>query len=230
MATKIEYATDTLNIVTGCTPISEGCASCYAKRMANRLAGRYGYDEHDPFKVTFHPDKLADVKKWRKPRIVFVSSMGDLFHEDVPDAWIDEVVMAMMYDNKHKFLLLTKRPERMVQYVTDKGLIEADWIWYGVTAENQKRWDERVPILMELNAGVRFVSVEPMLGPVTLNGMIPEWTICGAETGPGARRMDQKWAEDLLYECDIEGIPFFFKKMGANRETPQKLLIREMPK
>ena len=79
MATKIEYATDTLNIVTGCTPISEGCASCYAKRMANRLAGRYGYDEHDPFKVTFHPDKLADVKKWRKPRIVFVSSMGDLF-------------------------------------------------------------------------------------------------------------------------------------------------------
>jgi len=115
MSTKIEWATETWNPITGCSPISEGCLNCYAERMSKRLAGRFGYHRQDPFRITPHPDKIGRPLRWRKPRMVFVCSMGDLFHEEVPRLAIDQVVYTMLHDRRHRFLLLTKRPERAVR-------------------------------------------------------------------------------------------------------------------
>ncbi|MBE3584967.1 MAG: phage Gp37/Gp68 family protein [Thermoanaerobacter sp.] len=209
--TRIEWATHVWNPVTGCNPISEGCRNCYAERFARRLAGRYGYPKVDPFRVTLHPERVEEPLRWRKPRRVFVCSMGDLFHDNVPDEYIDRVFAAMATAKQHTFLLVTKRPKRMKNYLTDqcrRGEI-ARWfstgaiyraqvvasgyekripwplpnVWLGVTAENQDRADERIPVLLQIPAAVRFVSVEPMLGPVDLtripcpNGCDPE-TYC----------------------------------------------------
>lgn len=190
MATKIEWAEETWNPITGCTPVSEGCANCYAKRMAKRLAGRHGYPADDPFRVTFHKDRLGQPSKWRKPRMVFVCSMGDLFHEDVLDEWLHRIFYHMtLFYREHTFLLLTKRPERMRDYILGEipvpdagGVIKHkgepqdglfDHIWLGVTAENQEQADKRIPILLQTPAAVRFVSVEPMLGPVDLSNYAP---------------------------------------------------------
>lgn len=227
MSTKIEWAEETWNPITGCTPVSEGCKNCYAKRMSARLRGRFGYPDLDEFKITFHADRLARPLHWRKPRKIFVCSMGDLFHEHVPDHWTDEIVHTMMHDNRHTFLLLTKRPDRMVTYARNKGLNEADWIWFGVTAENQKAWDQRVPILMDMPAQVRFVSVEPMLEEIDMRGWCPDWVICGAETGPKARRMDPWWAVNLNQECGLRKVPFFFKKMSGGEDPESWGLNRQ---
>ena len=178
MPTKIEWTEETWSPVTGCTPVSEGCRNCYAKRMAHRLAGRFGYPEapHE-FDVTLHPDKLDQPFhwKWKKPRKIFVCSMGDLFHEDVPDGFIAGVWMRMLSNPKHTFQVLTKRPERMSKLVPElfknffTGTADiAENIWLGVTAENQQAADERIPWLLKTPAAVRFVSVEPMLGPVDM--------------------------------------------------------------
>ena len=173
MPTRIEWAEETWNPVTGCTPISPGCANCYAQRMANRLAGRFGYPAENPFHVTLHPDKLKDPLKWKKPRQVFMCSMGDLFHEDVPDAFITDVFDQMYRAKHHTYLLLTKRSERMRWFFQANGpLIGKDPepnIWLGVTAENQEQADKRIPVLLQTPAAVRFVSVEPMLGPIILS-------------------------------------------------------------
>jgi protein gp37 len=200
--TRIEWTEKTWNPITGCTKISEGCKHCYAERMSKRLAGRCGYDKDEPFKVTLHPDKLDEPLRWRKPSKIFVCSMGDLFHEDVPFSWITEVFDVMcswrwpnkeaerlgeqeyLVDPKHTYMVLTKRPERVDQWLDwvghywpgDSPLninLEAEHnfgqhIWLGVTAENQQRADERIPILLQIPAAKRFVSVEPMLGPVDL--------------------------------------------------------------
>ena len=172
--TKIEWATTTWNPVTGCDKVSPGCKNCYAERMAKRLAGRFGYPADDPFRVALHPDRLEEPLHWRKPRRVFVCSMGDLFHEDVPgwDFSYDVLSMAKRCQ-RHTFLFLTKRPQRMKEVVDSWYLFNHEhmpWpnLWFGVTAEDQKRADERVPILLQIPAAVRFVSVEPMLGPITL--------------------------------------------------------------
>lgn len=199
--TKIEWTEYSWNPVTGCTPISEACQNCYAQRMAKRLAGRCGYPKDEPFKVTLHPDKLSEPLKWRKPRKVFVCSMSDLFHEDVPDEYIDRIFAVMALCPQHIFMVLTKRPMRMLDYikcpdrynkiidVLNRGMVwdmpprtvtrlymncrEKDiWplpnVWLGTTAENQQRADERIPNLLQIPAAVRFVSIEPMLGPVDL--------------------------------------------------------------
>lgn len=202
MKTKIEWATHTWNPVTGCTPISEGCEHCYAARMAKRLAGRCGYPKDDPFRPgTFHADKLNDPLKIKKPSLFFVCSMGDLFHEAVKDELIDMAFAVMATAKHHTFILLTKRPQRMLNYCTggwqprliphlrmlektpeDKGVslhtrnMALPNVWLGVTAENQARADERIPILLSIPAAVRFVSVEPMLGPVDLTTVIDRHT------------------------------------------------------
>lgn len=208
MPTKIEWTDETWSPITGCTPISEGCQNCYAKRMATRLKGRYGYDKDNPFKVTLHPDRLDQPLKWKKPRMIFVCSMGDLFHEDVPDEWILRVFNTIRKCSPgvgdypvHTFLILTKRPERMrnvimrMRFNRDKNPMmyldkEGDLtgypmgqriknVWLGVTAENQQRADARIPILLQTPAAVRFVSVEPMLGPVDLNRWLrPSCSLC----------------------------------------------------
>jgi len=179
--TKIEWAEKTWNPITGCTKISEGCQHCYAERMSKRLAGRCGYDKNDPFTVTFHPDNLDEPLRWRKPSRIFVCSMGDLFHEEVPFELIEEVFIAMDECAWHTFMVLTKRPQRMLQFsewylgrCSDESVgiqyhtLPAN-IQIGITAENQQRADERIPILLQTPAAKRFVSIEPMLGPVNIS-------------------------------------------------------------
>ena len=248
--TKIEWAERTWNPVTGCTPISEGCQNCYAERMSKRLAGRAGYPAEEPFQVTLHPDRLEEPLRWRKARKVFVCSMSDLFHDDVPDDFIEKVFNVMdrcgaehnaTGNRGHIFMVLTKRPHRM------KAFVDRWWrsfqahgvepymerIWLGVTAENQDQADKRIPILLQIPAAVKFVSVEPMLGRLTLDDYINayypgplgdgiSWVICGGETGPGARPMHPDWVRSLRDQCEEAGVPFFFKQWGewAQMDTP----------
>ena len=246
--TKIEWAEKTWSPITGCTPISEGCAHCYAQRMANRFKGRYGYPADVPFRVTFHPERLKEPLKWRKPRRIFVCSMGDLFHISVPVKWIDSVFSKICEcRGNHIFIILTKRPERMAEWFQYAQKEHSGWFnpftgkldlwqcWIGVTAENQQRADERIPILLQIPAAKRFVSLEPLLGPVDLTNMqrvlweyddeygTPmrrkahpglDWVIVGGETGPGARPMQSDWARLVRDQCESEGVPFFFKKHG----------------
>lgn len=232
----------TWNPVTGCTKISPGCAHCYAARMAHRLAGRCGYPPApNEFKVTLHPEKLSEPGKWRKPSMVFVDSMGDLFHPDVPDAFIEMVFLRMANFYWHTFQVLTKRAERMQQFVTalDAKEIIGDVvrpfrnIWLGVSAENQKCADERIPLLLQTPAAVRLVSVEPMLSAVNLSPYLPillpdgtpvfsyrqglkvglDWVICGSESGPGARPAMASWVLSLRDQCQAAGVPFFLKQL-----------------
>lgn len=243
MSSKIEWTDETWNPITGCSPISQGCQNCYAKRMANRLRGRYGYPKDDPFRVTGHPAKLNDPFKWKKPRMIFVCSMGDLFHENV-DWWYQQNVMYACIENpQHTFLFLTKRPERMKNFLASFCNVERinqpiKNLWLGVTAENQKRADERIPILLQIPAKVRFVSVEPMLGQVNPSSGIEnrdyysrgvDWVICGAETGPGARTMKAEWAVDLWEQCNRSVIPFFIKKESPKDTCPDHIKVREYP-
>jgi len=170
MPTKIEWAEETWNPITGCDPISEGCANCYARRMATRLRGRCGYPADDPFRVTFHPERLGQPERWKKPRMIFVCSMGDLFHERVSIDHGCMVLGAAKEAPQHKYLFLTKRPEIMLKamaFFCGEGPIPSNW-WLGVTAENQQRAEERIPILLQIPAAVRFVSCEPLLKPVDL--------------------------------------------------------------
>ena len=174
--TKIEWAEEVWNPVTGCRAISPGCKNCYAERMSKRLAGRYGYPTEDPFQVTLHPGKLTEPLNWKKPRRIFVCSMGDLFHEDVPDRWIDEVFKSIWMcctagdaRKGHIFMILTKRPERMRNFFRECPLFEnLSNVWIGVTAENQPQADARISVLRSIPAAKRFVSIEPMLGPVDI--------------------------------------------------------------
>ena len=252
--TKIEWTDKTWNPVTGCTPISPGCAHCYAKRMAKRLAGRCGYPQapHE-FDVTLHPDRLDEPAQWRKPARVFVCSMSDLFHDDVPRKFIHGVFDVMINTPQHTFQVLTKRPERMAHIVQEYFYLRdingydrtspGKNIWFGVTAENQEQADARIPLLLEIPAVVRFVSIEPMLGPVGLTKPVRpmcdgkpcwpcsesmlfglDWVICGGETGPGARPFDVMWAASLLDQCSDAGVPFFYKGAGTaqySKDDPQ---------
>jgi len=171
---RIEWTDATWSPVTGCTPVSEGCQNCYAKRMANRLRGRCGYPADEPFKVTLHKDRLEEPLRLKKPRRVFVCSMGDLFHEDVPRWMMFEVMDIILQAKQHTFLILTKRPANMKEFFewyyskSGRTIETIKNLWLGVTAENQQRADERIPILLQIPAAVLFVSIEPMLGPVDL--------------------------------------------------------------
>lgn len=251
--TKIEWAEKSWNPISGCSPVSEGCQNCYAERMAKRLAGRFGYPKDDPFRVTLHAERLNDPLKWKKPTKIFVCSMGDLFHPLVKDEWIRFIWWGMVHTKLHQFLILTKRPIRMKEFLEKFygqfferiEFMTPDNIWLGVSVENQKRADERIPILLQIPAKVRFVSVEPMLGPVDLariklsqhttfdclatyaysnpnhvpyQGNRLDWVILGGETGPGARPMHPDWARSVRDQCQEAGVPFFFKNMGSAHE------------
>ena len=227
--------------VTGCTKISEGCKNCYAERMSKRLAGRFGYPADEPFAPTAHTDKLNDPLRWRKPRTVFTVSMGDLFHTAFDtEGVIFPILNIIKRAQRHTFLILTKRPEQMKTVMDCWYLLNHEvypWpnIWLGVTAENQQRANERIPVLLQCPAAVRFVSIEPMLGPVNLEeywgepGVGLDWTIVGGETGPGARYMNPDWARDVRDQCEAAGVPFFFKKMGQGKPTPPDLMVRQYP-
>jgi len=238
----------------------------YAERMARQLAGRYGYQEYPyHFDVTLHPDKLNQPFKWKKPRRIFVCSMGDLFHEDVPDNFINSMLNVMLRNKQHIYQVLTKRPQRMRTFIrmqesyflhTHDCLFRDMFrnLWLGVTTENQKTADERIPILLSTPAAVRFVSVEPMLEQIDLlqaqglskyvsgggcsnlplrmgvesNGL--DWIINGGETGHGAREMKAEWAWNLYNQCKAADVPFFFKKPGDAFQGGDLPTVREYPK
>lgn len=186
-STKIEWVDKVWNPVTGCTKISPGCQNCYAERMAKRLRGRCGYPADDPFKVTLHPDRLDQPLHWKKPSKIFVCSMGDLFHLNIRYKWLSKLWKIMSACQEHVFIILTKRPERMLTFV-DEYKAEMNFyneqhsnLWLGVTAENQEQADKRIPILLQIQATVRFVSIEPMLGTINLDNYLYKYfcVACG---------------------------------------------------
>jgi protein gp37 len=276
---KIEWTDRVWNPVTGCTKVSQGCKHCYAETMAERFwatqyppvktgkiiddyhpdTGPASGEEERPRKFTdvlVHPERLDQPSRWRKPARVFVNSMSDLFHEDVPSAFIQNVFEIMREAKQHTFQILTKRPERMlkeVRVISVYGTIRYPIpnVWLGVSVENQATADERIPLLLQTPAAVRFVSCEPLLEEVdllssifrpgiwelaggTLHSAIQlrglDWVIVGGESGPNARPMHPDWARSLRDQCQASGVPFFFKQWGEwseVRTTKQEIVERK---
>lgn len=209
MATKIEWVTnsdgtkgETWNPITGCTKVSEGCANCYAERMSKRLAGRYGYPADEPFRVTLHPDKLEQPMRWKKPRKIFVCSMSDLFHSAVPLEFQLKILKVIKQCPQHTFQILTKRPEQIAMLDYVGGIEFPPNVWLGISAENQQRADERIPELLKVTATVRFVSAEPLIGPLDLTHYLNG---CPEPYGGGIHYVSHDMALDAC-EPEMEGM------------------------
>ena len=274
--TNIAWTDASWNPVTGCTKVSAGCSHCYADAMAGREIGDFrrvtrrigdiDVVEHRDFgEVRCHPDRLTIPLQWRKPRRVFVCSMSDLFHDAVPAEFIRRVFQQMRNAKQHTYQILTKRPERMRDFVTEfyaeKAYVGCDTgepipiqapphIWLGVSCEDQATANARIPLLLQTPAAVRFVSVEPMLGPVNLTkistkwgpgsmcvgtvlnpdprlfspvpGVGLDWVILGGESGPQARPLHPEWARSVRDQCQLAGVPFFFKQWGEFQECKKR--------
>ncbi|UKD55108.1 phage Gp37/Gp68 family protein [Amycolatopsis sp. FU40] len=255
-ASKIEWTDATWNPVTGCTKVSPGCDHCYAETLHERFHGKGSFAT-----VTLHPDRLDVPLRWRKPRRVFVNSMSDLFHDDVPDSFIARIFGVMAAAQQHTFQVLTKRHGRMRALLNDERFREQvflannmdqgdvlgdGWplrnVWLGVSTEDQKWADIRIPALLETPAAVRWISAEPLLGPINLTRIAYtagggthldvvrgqhgepglwatpakrlDWVVVGGESGPGARPMDPEWARSLRDQCATVRVPFLFKQWG----------------
>lgn len=240
------YKGETWNPVVGCSKVSDGCKNCYAEKMANRIASmKQGKDYRMVLKNTmaersewngrtiFRQEQLTKPAAWKAPRVVFVCSMGDLFHETVSFETISAIFSVMADCDRHIFIVLTKRPERMVEFVEwerrKRGWIwqPSDNVWMGVTAENQEQANIRIPYLNSIYAAVKFVSIEPMLGPVYLINLKDgftdafnpcdagiNWVICGGESGHHARPVHPDWVCSVRDQCQSVGVPFFFKQWG----------------
>jgi protein gp37 len=239
----------TWNPVTGCTKVSPGCDHCYAETLAERFRGTPGHYYENGFDVQLRPDKLEEPLRWKKPRRVFVNSMSDLFHKDIPDEYIAQVFAVMAVASQHTFQVLTKRHARMRSLLSSDTFIdevfaasvefggESDWatsdwplpnVWLGVSAENQQWADARIPVLLDTPAAVRFVSAEPLLGPINLDPWRNpdgtgsrgpadsrlDWVIAGGESGRGARPMHPDWARNIRDQCQRAGVAFLFKQRG----------------
>lgn len=268
MKTKIEWTDATWNPLRGCSRVSDGCRNCYAEKVANRFSG-----PGQPYegliakggqwngKIKLVPEKLSEPLRWKKPRMVFVNSMSDLFHESVPDDFIDKVFAIMARRPKHTFQILTKRPERMLRYLSSTNIgrrvnsylpstvnysMPLPNAWLGVSVEDQVTADERIPLLLQTPAAVRWVSAEPLLGPVNMtwvdrsDGMMVErfpfidWVVAGGESGAKARPMHPEWVRSIRDQCVAAGVPFFMKQMGGRAKKtmagiPEDLMIREYP-
>lgn len=213
--TKIEWTEATWNPVTGCSKVSEGCAHCYAERMAARLQAMGVANYRDGFAVRTHENALDLPTTWRKPRMIFVNSMSDLFHEEIPVEFLKRVFDVMRRTPRHTFQILTKRADRLLELDRSGAL---DWrpnVWMGVTVESAKRLD-RIERLRSTGAALKFVSFEPLLGPlgdVDLRGI--DWAIVGGESGPGARPMERDWAAAIRDLCVKQNVKFFFKQWGG---------------
>lgn len=251
--TGIEWTDATWNPVVGCTIVSPGCKNCYAMAQAARIvrmadgagkathyAGTVEAVKGKPVwtgTMALAPDSiLTQPLRWKAPRRIFVNSMGDLFHEDVPDEWIDRVFAVMALAPQHTFQILTKRSARMRAYVSQPELPRAvafasvdipypdelvripSWplrnVWLGVSAEDQRRWDERTADLKETPAAIRFVSAEPLLGPIVGDMSGIDWVIVGGESGPSARSIHPQWVRGIRDQCATAGTTFFFKQWG----------------
>jgi protein gp37 len=215
-ATTIEWTEATWNPVTGCSKVSPGCLNCYAKRMAKRLQAMGQPNYRSGFEVRTHPHMLEVPDKWARPRMVFVNSMGDLFHEEIPFEFIRRVFETMERTPRHTYQLLTKREDRLAAVAPD--LPWPSNVWMGVTVEDAGRLD-RVDRLRLVPSAVRFLSAEPLLGPLhalDLTGI--DWVIVGGESGPGARPMRREWVLDIRDACIDASVPFFFKQWGGVRK------------
>lgn len=212
-SSKIEWTESTWNPVTGCTKISPGCAHCYAERMARRLRAMGQPNYARGFEVAVHEESLELPLRWKRPQVIFVNSMSDLFHDEVPFEFIRKVFAVMEEASWHRFQVLTKRSARLAELAP--LLPWPDNVWMGVTVENAD-YAFRIDHLRTVAAAVRFLSIEPLLGPVpglNLSGI--DWVIVGGESGPGARAMEPAWARDVLGQCRRFGVPFFFKQWGG---------------
>lgn len=216
---KIEWTEKTWNPVTGCSKVSAGCRHCYAERISlDNGWSKYPWKaQYAPQNVVCREDRLAQPAKWKQGAVVFVNSMSDLFHEQVPDVFLDNVFAVMAQTPRHFYLILTKRPARMQQYLTDAGTPLAN-VGIGVSVEDQKAADERIPLLLDTPATMRFLSCEPLIAHVYLGGNLKsiDWVICGGESGPGCRGMSPVWANSLKNQCVSLGVPFFFKQWGGH--------------
>jgi protein gp37 len=219
----IEWTESTWNPVTGCTKISRGCQHCYAERMAVRLQAMGQARYRNGFRLTLHPEALELPLRWRQPQMVFVNSMSDLFHRGVPEEFIARVFAVMQQASHHTFQVLTKRAERLASLAP-----RLPWppnVWAGVTVEDAD-YVGRIDLLKQVPAAVRFVSLEPLLGPVAklpLSGI--HWVIVGGESGPGARPMRAEWAHAVRDQCVAVRVPFFFKQWGGTRRTAAGRLL-----
>jgi protein gp37 len=199
--------------VTGCTKIGPGCKHCYAERLANRLQAMGQANYRNGFKVTLQPHMLDVPLRWRSPKRIFVNSMSDLFHEDLPGEYIERVFDVMRRADWHQYQVLTKRSDRVLQL--SKQLPWAAHIWMGVSVESEK-YAFRIDDLRKTGAYVKFLSLEPLLGPLPkLNLRGIDWAIVGGESGPGARPVDPSWVTDLRDQCLKADVPFFFKQWGG---------------
>lgn len=264
-ATAIEWTDRTWNPVTGCTKVSPGCDNCYAESIARRFAGGKAFP--NGFDVTLHWDRIEAPLRWRKPARVFVNSMSDLFHDDIPHSFLIDVFATMAATPQHSYQILTKRHGRMRSLLNRGDFRASVWdqfraitrgamdtwawplpnVWLGVSVEDQQRADLRIPALVQTPAAVRFLSCEPLLGAVDLSRWLtldPElsrlhWVIVGGESGPGARRMELDWAEEIVEQCQSAlGTAVFVKQLGSAHGPhkggdfdtwPADLQVREYP-
>jgi protein gp37 len=221
----IEWTEATWNPTTGCTKISPGCAHCYAKRMARRLQAMGQPNYRNGFQLTTHEHMLELPLHWKRPQMIFVDSMSDLFHPDVPIEFIQAVFSVVRRATWHTFQVLTKRSQRLAELAP-----RINWppnVWMGVSVENQD-YTFRITHLKQTRAAVKFLSLEPLLGPLfdlDLRGI--DWVIVGGESGPGARPIKEEWVIDIRDQCVAAQIPFFFKQWGGVRKKPSGRLLRD---
>ncbi len=214
---KIEWTDATWNPVTGCTKITRGCDNCYAERFAERFRGTPGHPYEPGFDLTLRPERLSQPLSWKRPRMIFVNSMSDLFHKDVPTEFIDKVFDTMEAADWHVFQILTKRSSLMRDYLRRRygSRLVPRHIWCGVSVEDNKA-AARIRHLQDAPITTRFLSIEPLLGPVgdiDIEGV--SWVIVGGESGPGARPMDADWVREIRDNCLSSEVPFFFKQWGG---------------
>jgi protein gp37 len=218
---SIEWTDATWNPVRGCTKISPGCKNCYAERFSERFRGIPGHPFEFGFDVRLVPDKLHVPLGWKTPKRIFVNSMSDLFHERVPDGYIEQVAEVMLQAPWHTFQVLTKRAARMTKMLSSdlSSGAKASHLWWGVSVEDRAYGLPRLKLLQQSVANVRFLSIEPLLedlGTLDLAGI--SWVIVGGESGPHARPIQPRWVENILAQCIEQNVPFFFKQWGGTRK------------
>ncbi len=223
LSSRIEWTESTWNPVTGCSKISEGCKNCYAERLSHRLQAMGNPSYLNGFKITCHHRLFEQPLKWKKPQCIFVNSMSDLFHEDIPKDFVFKIFDTMKRANWHNYQILTKRAEIMLALNE-----EIEWmnnIWMGVTVE-AARYKNRIDKLRNTNAKIKFLSLEPLLEPIpNLDLSEIDWVIVGGESGPNARPIEKSWVIDILNQCKQASVPFFFKQWGGINKKKQGRII-----
>lgn len=240
--TKIDWATKVWNPVTGCTPVGAGCDNCYAARMAKRLRGRHGYPADDPFRVSYHPRRLEQPVHWRKPQVVFVNSMSDLFHKNVPITFLARVMDVIFCKacRHHQFVVLTKRPERVSKF-QEACLLSpkkpGNNLWIGASIWDQKSAERALPHVLKQTLGHPILCAEPLLGPIKgLDFGRLDWLIVGCESGAGRRPCADKWLQDISTSATLRWVPTFIKQRVVNGRVsrdpqawPVRLRVRQLP-